>query len=63
MGAAEIPPAVLALLRCPQCHGELAVVAERGLRCDRCRLLYRSDEGILDMLVEDALPLDAPPGG
>jgi len=59
----DIPSAVLDLLRCPQCHGELRLVAERGLACEHCRLLYRTDEGILDMLVEDALPLDAPPGG
>ncbi len=57
---AEIDPRLLDLLRCPQCHGVLAR-RERGLACERCRLLYRSDEGILDMLVEDALPLDAPP--
>jgi len=54
---AEIPPHLLELLRCPKCHGAL-VVEDRGVRCDRCRLLYRGDEGILDMLIEDALPLD-----
>jgi uncharacterized protein YbaR (Trm112 family) len=61
MPAADIPASVLELLRCPKCRGELAV-EPRGVRCERCRLLYRSDEGILDMLVEDAVPLDAPPG-
>ena len=55
----EIPPQVLELLRCPKCHGTLEV-EERGLRCDRCRLLYPSDDGILDMLIEDAVPLDGP---
>jgi uncharacterized protein YbaR (Trm112 family) len=57
----QIPAQVLALLRCPRCHGELAV-EEHGVRCDRCRLRYRDDDGILDMLVEDAEPLDKPAG-
>jgi uncharacterized protein YbaR (Trm112 family) len=60
--ALDIPAAVLDLLRCPQCHGELRLDTGHGLACERCRLLYRSDEGILDMLIEDALPLDAPQG-
>jgi uncharacterized protein YbaR (Trm112 family) len=54
---AKIPAQVLELLRCPRCHGELAV-EEQAVRCDRCRLRYRSDDGILDMLVENAQPLD-----
>jgi uncharacterized protein len=57
----DLPQDVLDLLRCPRCHGELAV-EEDGVRCDRCRLRYRSDDGLLDMLVEDAVPLDAPAG-
>jgi uncharacterized protein YbaR (Trm112 family) len=60
--ALDIPAAVLDLLRCPQCHGELRLDTGRGLACERCRLLYRGDQGILDMLIEDALPLDAPQG-
>ncbi|HXA28839.1 MAG TPA: Trm112 family protein [Candidatus Angelobacter sp.] len=56
--ALDIPAAVLDLLRCPQCHGALRVQGERGLACERCRLIYRGDQGILDMLIEDALPLD-----
>jgi uncharacterized protein YbaR (Trm112 family) len=55
----DVPTQVLELLRCPKCHGELRV-EPAGLACDRCRLLYRGDEGILDMLIEDALPLDGP---
>jgi uncharacterized protein YbaR (Trm112 family) len=37
-------------------------VEEHGVRCDRCRLRYRDDDGILDMLIEDAEPLDQPAG-
>jgi uncharacterized protein YbaR (Trm112 family) len=57
----DIPAQVLELLRCPQCHGEL-VVEEDAVRCDRCRLRYRDDDGILDMLIEHAEPLDQPAG-
>jgi uncharacterized protein YbaR (Trm112 family) len=57
----EIPAQVLELLRCPQCHGELAV-EEDAVRCDHCRLRYRDDDGILDMLIEHAEPLDQPAG-
>jgi uncharacterized protein YbaR (Trm112 family) len=56
----DLPADVLALLRCPQCHGGLAV-EDASVRCDRCRLRYRSDDGLLDMLIEDAAPLDGPP--
>jgi uncharacterized protein YbaR (Trm112 family) len=56
-----IPPQVLELLRCPRCHGEPAV-EPLALRCDACRLRYRDDHGILDMLIEDAEPLDTPAG-
>jgi uncharacterized protein YbaR (Trm112 family) len=58
---AQLPADVLALLRCPRCHGHLAE-EPRGLRCDACRLRYRNDDGILDLLIEDAEPLDTPAG-
>jgi uncharacterized protein YbaR (Trm112 family) len=59
----QLPPDLLDLLRCPQCHGELAVEPE-ALRCDACRLRYPVRDGIPDFLIEDAerLAVDAPAG-
>ena len=59
---------LLALLACPKCHGSLRRVAEpaprdgvtepnpQALGCERCRLLYALDDGLPNMLVEDAKP-------
>ncbi len=54
---AELAPDLLALLRCPACHGELVVEAD-ALRCDACRLRFRVVDGIPDMLIDDAERLD-----
>jgi len=61
LAMADLPADLLTLLRCPKCHGELAVEPE-ALRCDACRLRYRVDDGIPDLLIEDAEPLDPPAG-
>ncbi len=45
--------ALLELLVCPACRGELLRV-ERGLRCPRCRLVYPVIEGIPRMVPEEA---------
>lgn len=50
---AQLPAELLDLLRCPVCHGELAVEPE-ALRCDACKLRYRVEDGIPDLLVDDA---------
>jgi uncharacterized protein len=54
---AQLPAELLELLRCPVCRGELAVEPE-ALRCDACRLRYRVEDGIPDLLVDDAERLD-----
>ncbi|GGF56442.1 hypothetical protein GCM10011519_33000 [Marmoricola endophyticus] len=58
----NLDPALRAILVCPQCRGDLtddeAAGGESGLVCPACRLRYAvSDDGIPDMLVDDAQPL------
>ncbi|HET9051737.1 MAG TPA: Trm112 family protein [Candidatus Dormibacteraeota bacterium] len=55
----SLHPDLLEILVCPQCKGEL-VVEESSLRCDACRLRYPVDDGIPIMLIDSALPVDAP---
>ena len=48
---------LLALLACPKCHGALRRVTEpSGLACERCKLLFAVDDGLPNMLIEDAKP-------
>lgn len=51
--AQPLDPEFLALLACPQCKGNL-VLRESRLLCKACRLAYRIEEGIPNMLVEEA---------
>jgi uncharacterized protein len=52
--------ALLDILVCPQCKGELQLEAdESGLRCEACRLRYAIRDDIPIMLVDEAQPLDA----
>jgi uncharacterized protein YbaR (Trm112 family) len=51
---------LLALLRCPRCHGQVDVREDASaLDCLACRLRYRVDDGIPVMLVEEAEGLPA----
>jgi uncharacterized protein YbaR (Trm112 family) len=56
----ETVPAVLApelkqILACPKCKGELEFrEAQAEIRCPRCRLAYRIDDGIPVMLIDEA---------
>lgn len=55
-----LAPELKEILACPKCKGSLEFHEERGeIRCLRCRLAYRIEEGIPVMLVEEARPLDA----
>ncbi|HWP34712.1 MAG TPA: Trm112 family protein [Thermodesulfobacteriota bacterium] len=55
-----IDPELLEILVCPQCKGAVRLdPAGDGLICDRCRLRYRIEDDIPQMLVEEAEPLDA----
>ena len=52
--------ALLEILVCPQCKGELLLEDdESGLRCEACRLLFAIRDDIPIMLVEEAQPLDS----
>ena len=52
--------ALLDILVCPQCKGELQLQDdESGLRCHACRLLYAIRDDIPIMLVDEAQPLDS----
>jgi uncharacterized protein len=55
-----LPPDVLAYLVCPRCRGDL-VAEPQSLRCDRCRLRYRIEDGVPVLLVDAATPLDDAP--
>jgi uncharacterized protein YbaR (Trm112 family) len=57
----QLPPDLLDLLRCPQCRGEL-VAEPQALVCNACRLRYKVQDGIPDLLVDDAEPLDRAQG-
>ena len=51
--------ALLDILVCPQCKGELQLQDdESGLRCEACRLLYAIRDDIPIMLVDEAQTLD-----
>ncbi len=50
----DLDPALLAILVCPACHGELQVVAEE-LHCrGECRRAYPVRDGIPVLLVDEA---------
>ena len=57
---AERTPAALApelkeILACPKCKGDLEFrEAEAEIRCPSCRLVYRIEDGIPVMLVDEA---------
>jgi hypothetical protein len=52
---------LLDLLACPKCHGELgAHSAPEGFVCQACRLFYALDDGLPNMLIEEARPWPLP---
>ena len=45
------------LLACPKCHGSLTHVQRPdGFACDPCRLFYAVEDGLPNMLIDDAKP-------
>jgi uncharacterized protein YbaR (Trm112 family) len=53
--ATTLAPELRAILACPKCKGELEFREEQAeIRCLACRLVYRIDDGIPVMLVEEA---------
>jgi hypothetical protein len=57
-----IDPQLLELLACPACEDRPPVRLEGDrLICDKCRRAYPIRDGIPDMLVESAIPLEEIP--
>jgi uncharacterized protein len=47
------------ILACPRCKGELEFRDEAAeIRCLRCRLVFRVEDDIPVMLIDEARPLD-----
>ena len=46
---------LLDILACPKCKGDLEYKAEENkLKCDKCRLIYRIEDDIPIMLIDEA---------
>jgi len=55
---------LVALFRCPRCHGALVESREPlGFGCEACRLLYPVEDDLPTFLVEEARPWPAPARG
>ena len=52
--AAALDPALLAIIVCPQCHGQLAAVADELVCQGECGLAYPVRDGIPVLLVDEA---------
>ena len=49
---------LLEILACPQCKGEVTLTEkEDGLVCRACKLVYRIEDDIPIMLIDEAKPL------
>lgn len=53
-----VDPQLLALLVCPDCHGELSEEGD-ALVCQQCGLHYPVRDGVPVMLIEEAFRPDA----
>ena len=51
---AGLDPALLAIVVCPQCRGDLAVVGEELVCQGECRYAYPVRDGIPVLLVDEA---------
>jgi uncharacterized protein YbaR (Trm112 family) len=50
---------LLEILACPRCKGVVTLTdGQDGLDCGECRLLYRIEYDIPNMLIDEAKPLD-----
>lgn len=54
----SLPAELLEILVCPKCKGDLEYRQDtEALVCHACRLVYRVDDGIPIMLIDEAAPL------
>ena len=52
---------LLDILACPKCKGDIVLNDRKdGLICHHCRLLYRIEDDIPIMLIDEAISLDPP---
>lgn len=59
-GAMPIAPELKEILACPKCKGELEFRdAQNEIVCHHCKLVYRVEDDIPVMLVDEARPLEA----
>lgn len=50
---------LLEILACPKCKGEIELTPEQnGLVCKTCKLLYRIEDDIPIMLIDEAVKLE-----
>jgi uncharacterized protein YbaR (Trm112 family) len=55
-----VAPELKEILACPKCKGELEFRdAENEIVCHHCKLVYRVEDDIPVMLVDEARPLEA----
>jgi len=53
-----LAPELLEILVCPKCKGDLEYrQTPEALVCHACKLVYRVDDGIPIMLIDEAKPL------
>ena len=49
---------LLNILACPKCKGDIYLTEdEKGLICDSCRLMYKIEDDIPIMLIDEAVKL------
>lgn len=54
-----IDPELLEILACPKCKGEVELNdTQDGLVCRSCKLLYRIEDDIPIMLIDEAKPVE-----
>jgi uncharacterized protein len=54
-----LDPLLLEILACPQCKGELEYrEGDAQLVCHACKLVYRIEDDIPVMLIDEATPLE-----
>ncbi|MBN2516756.1 MAG: Trm112 family protein [Deltaproteobacteria bacterium] len=56
---AAVSEELLDILACPKCKGDIYLnESENGLICDNCKLLYRIEDDIPIMLIDEAVKID-----
>ena len=56
-----IHPDLMAILRCPKCRGALTERSTpHGLACATCHLLFSVEDGIPNLLLDEAKPDSSP---